>query len=303
MRSKEKIPRINKIIDELQFRWIDTKTGWNKLSHKNLDNIVTDITGYETRWRKLNKDSCSEGNITTMPSEDSRTSVTLVRNSKTQKTWFKECEQALERLIRVFNDEKYFIQFQPNSGCESKELVDLVSPNEDRPNTFIELKQWTYNKPPTYAVIELLKNYYLYYNRNSVIENLIVLAPRKYYENFQNNGKGGDQLEVFLSFVDKLNETLKNTNKNTKIKVQYIDLEKTRFDECVKKLNKLLPESEWIESGVEGYDQRTKERIELHKYKGCFVDIEPKLISSSFNDLTVGVIETWATEKRAKPIS
>jgi len=263
---------MERIIRGLKDREIDIKNGWDNLSPESWAKIISFIKEYS--WKK------SEQTVS-QKRDKNKTQITLVQDTQSpeKKPWFLRKEEALERLICVFEPDNYFNQFQLSSECKAKELVDLVAPRS-KPNTFIELKPWGCKTPPTYAVIELLKNYHLYAGK-SKIENLIVLAPKEYYKRFQGkNNNGQNQLTVFLLFVAKL---------DTKIKVQYLDLKKDDFDTCVAKLNE-LPLG-WETRNTTQYNERVEIELSMPEVKRCFECIKDQI--TTFHELTDEVIGEW----------
>ena len=106
-------------------------------------------------------------------------------------------EEALERAIVVNNKEIYFNQINLKKG--SKENIDLIK-IDDNELTIYELKAENGKDTPLFALIELLKNYYLFKNSQIDDERVInktiklsILAPKEYYDNFSKN-------KLFLKF-------------------------------------------------------------------------------------------------------
>jgi len=100
-------------------------------------------------------------------------------------------EEALERAIVAKNKEIYFNQINLKKG--SKENIDLIK-IDDKELTIYELKAENGKDTPLFALIELLKNYYLFKNSQIDDERVInktiklsILAPKEYYDNFSKN--------------------------------------------------------------------------------------------------------------------
>ena len=266
------------IISKLQrydsFRWIDTKTGWNKLEKggETVDNIIEAIRKH--KWETL------ETSSNDMSQNDREKSlVTLVRNSqKSDKPpWFYRGEEALERLIYAFNSNYgYTYQF----GCNDKELIDLVCP-KIKPNILIELKPWESDNSPMYGVVEILKNYHLYKNfvSNTPPITLILLAPLEYYEKYKDNR------DVFLTLVSRINaDVLKD---GVQLKVQYIDVKENDFLNCVKKLADSIQKWDPAEKGNTQYDKYVRIDLSSDESKVYFDGpdgIKDKLMSCKFID-------------------
>ncbi len=191
--------------DDEDNRWIKTKTYWDKFTNSGelVDEIITDIE--DTLNIDLNISEISK----------SKTNITVVKNEN--KIWFWREEEALERLICLFN-ENLFNQEPLNENTEGKELADIVEKHCGKITTLIELKSWNNTQDsPLYAIIELLKNYYLYEDRIN-IRQLVLLAPTEYFKYFNavNNSHLQDLLKV-------LNNKLKKYNCNICLKTINID--------------------------------------------------------------------------------
>lgn len=99
-------------------------------------------------------------------------------------------EEALERFIVATNRTHAFNQI-PIGG--KKESIDLLIKTEKHEAEFVELKAWTGNDSPLYALVESLKNLveYRVILNNKIADvpvldkvHLTVLAPRDYFNSF-----------------------------------------------------------------------------------------------------------------------
>lgn len=115
----------------------------------------------------------------------SRHKFTLLQSGKP-----KSAEEALERLIVQANPNNMYGQM-PIRG-EGRETVDVVK-LENQTGTFIELKPWRTQNSPLYALLESLKNLYLFrilkannHHGATAFENvkIAILAPFSYYQDY-----------------------------------------------------------------------------------------------------------------------
>lgn len=143
-------------------------------------------------------------------------------------------ENNLERLITVVNDENnteytYINQFPtPDSGH-----IDLVYFNNVKDEiNIVELKQWISGDNPLYAIVELIKNHYLLFSeKNDEVRthfklkqkynkiNLILLAPKDYYEQYKLS-------KEFYMILEELNKIM--SKQHITIILKYISV--TRKD-------------------------------------------------------------------------
>lgn len=178
-------------------------------------------------------------------------------------------EELLERLIFIFNRNDC-LKNQVNLKTGSpREAIDLVAKA-----TIYELKPWESPNNPLYACIELLKNYYLCDDDlRHTIENLVILAPKEYFEKNKTN------FDKFISIKNKLNEELKK--KNVKIVLKSIDIEQEEINSIIKKIGKKL--ADWEKASKDKYEYR--KTINLTDYKEDFKPIEQKLLIKNFKDV------------------
>lgn len=135
-------------------------------------------------------------------------------------------EELLERLIQIANKDELGNQIIPKLKRPGKQLIDLATFKNGYIKKIIELKILKENSngksstnTPLYAIIELIKNYYLCGGDESGINELILLAPNDYYIKFNvlNNKK-------FKDLLANLNNIFK-PEINIKIKVIRLELE------------------------------------------------------------------------------
>lgn len=191
-------------------RWIDTKIGWINYCH-NKDKEKEALTKHIGKF---------------FPSaiRDSNLAFTVVK--KGNKIWVPRLEEALERAIAAINDKNMRNQYNINEK-NPKEAVDLIILDEKEVMGLIELKPWESNNNPTYAFVELLKNYWLAKNNKSIKE-LILLAPLKYYQRYRYK----KPITEFLNTIRKFND---NDHK-VKFELKYIELKYEDFHKLIKDL-------------------------------------------------------------------
>lgn len=148
-------------------------------------------------------------------------------------------EEALERFITASNPDtssrRYCNQFPIRGG---KESCDIAILNDDTNHEFVELKAWRSDDSPLYAIVESLKNFYLYskirdYGIMHHMEfkyfnkaNLIVLAPRYYYQLWLPQKSNFDSLRKAL--------TAFSSEFDTYISLMELSLEEKEFNEKCK---------------------------------------------------------------------
>lgn len=187
-------------------RWIDTKAGWQHYRHDKKKETVSDMIG----------------ELLSPAIRDSALTFTVVKNELGIRPW--RLEEALERAIVTVNKNNMKNQYNINKQ-KPKEAVDIAILDESnlRVKGLIELKPWKNANSPAYAFVELLKNYSLSQN-NKDIKELILLAPRKYYQHYSNRCK--KTIEEFLTTIQQFNEANKN---KVKFELKYIELEQKTF--------------------------------------------------------------------------
>ena len=242
--------------DDAQKRYIRTKTGWNNLPGS--DDIV------ESYCKNLLSTIIAVTKVS-QNSEHRGKTITLVK--KENRIWAYRGEELLERLIFILNDELNNQANLDTGAC--KEAIDLIG-NE----TIYELKPWESDNNPLYACVELLKNYYLCDTIRHAIKNLVILAPKEYFENFEKS------FTNFINFKNKLNEELKQ--ENARIVIKSIDIEQKEIDAIIEQIGSKL--TEW-EKVIDTDKYEYKQTINLMDYIEYFKPIEEKLLIKNFKDV------------------
>jgi hypothetical protein len=150
-------------------------------------------------------------------------------------------EEALERFIILSNPE-YYNQI-PIGG--RKESIDLGFENSDSSFVFVELKPWSINNSPVYAIIESLKNlieYRAILETNQEIKrydhiDLFILAPLSYYKNYGlidlHNNHVNSTTQTLKHFISALSSAV-----DTSISFMTILIDRSEFDSiCIKHCN------------------------------------------------------------------
>jgi len=133
-------------------------------------------------------------------------------------------ETSIERFISAFKTE-YSHQYP----FEGKEQIDLIVKDENNNiKEIIELKHEDGGDSPLYALIEIVKNYYLLKNKyNHNIEELTILAPKEYfYKYFEKNyvqDKEKLKKEFFKIVKNFENKLKKEFNSDIKINLKNLN--------------------------------------------------------------------------------
>lgn len=228
---KEK--HVNKKIES-----ISSKTFWNDINNcvKDVDNFASDIIN-------IIKDLIDKGTLLhdykDTTNEKTRTQVTFVEKENDNEKYFSPCriEEALERVIVVAGDKQFINQIVLPDGGHVDLITDI---DKDGNATFVELKMWTNNSDtPLYALLESLKNYFLFNSLNNKnypnidnsfkekgiknITKLVILAPQEYFNIYKTtNNESYNFLKDLISIIeDKINDKLEN---KIKIELKAINL-------------------------------------------------------------------------------
>ncbi len=245
--------------------WFNTKTYWIyplKQNNKNLKNLAKKILNTVQKHVK-----CDE-NINTKINDDVDRGVTISVIKKGETRKFGRPEEALERLIYVYNknhNSNLRNQCQVSKKTAKKELVDLAEIVNGSIKSLIELKQWESTNSPIYAVVELIKYYYSCPSgARRGIKNLILLAPSEYYQRF----KTSEQF-YFWNFIDELNKLLPCS-----IYIKAINISLKEWEKETNILLSKIPDFEFIKKETSRYDEIAKD-VNLSKknqstFRGIF---------------------------------
>ena len=212
--------------------WIDNSNYW----------IENDIGTDEFAEKIIKIFKNTKLNITKKKIEKRpRSHVSVIKKNNETKI-FRE-EEGLERLIQIMNKDDFGNQIIPKLQNPGKQLIDLAKFDKGNIESVIELKikKAKSTSTPLFAVIELIKNYYLCGGKNSGIKKLILLAPDNYYEYFFNNNKK----EKFKHLIDFLSEKL-----SVQIKVKKLDFKaafKENYEFWLNEINKQIPSEDYSE--------------------------------------------------------
>ena len=247
--------------------WIRTKTYWNEpIKPCNVSKLANTITNKIKENFAIGKNSIRTA-----------TNVSVVK--KGNDIWFYRQEEALERLICLFNksksNNKWGNQADIQEDNSGKELVDLEEcDSNNNYKSFIELKAWNNKKDtPLYAVIELLKNYYLCDKGKEFIEELILLAPAEYY----------DYYDIYnTNFKDLITELNKLLPQNCNISVKVIDLTLEKWNKFVK--DKIPQNLQFQPANIKSdkYDYVASIDLEKCVKQNLFNEISEKLLKKSW---------------------
>jgi hypothetical protein len=147
-------------------------------------------------------------------------------------------EEALERFVVVSNKSNFYNQVPIGGG---KESIDIGIKENDSKFIFIELKPWESDNSPLYAMIESLKNLIEY---RTILDqgikdiprfdqiDLIILAPKEYYQGYQLLDDSGKPVQGNLLHVGRLLKAF-SSEFGVGISFRYLELDKQSFfDRC-----------------------------------------------------------------------
>ena len=155
-------------------------------------------------------------------------------------------EEALERFITLSNSKNFCNQFPLRIP---KEYSDIFIINDDSRHILVELKSWESDNSPLYAIVESIKNLFLYrtirrenipYHQDFKRFNdadIIVLAPRSYYQFYDLIEEIDDSVVYHNRHIDVLSRTLNylGSEFDTKIIFMMLNLKEEDFLEHCKK--------------------------------------------------------------------
>ncbi len=223
--------------------------GWIDKGWKTFQYSVDDMD----RLFKYISDNCQEQREA---KHDHRRMLHFSVVKKAEKIWAWKKEEALERFI-VYANENFANQLNV-SDARTRESIDLVEIGTNKKICkLIELKPWDTVNSPLYGLVELLKNYYLLNNRKDVVE-LMLLAPKKYYQRYYDKSFAG---EIFKA-IDNLHLRL-----NLKFSLSYLDLEEEDFNDWIISLSEQAG-GNWKEVSNKTDAFNLKKLFDLSKVKG-----------------------------------
>lgn len=150
-------------------------------------------------------------------------------------------EEALERFIAISNEGNFYNQIPIGGG---KESIDIGIKENDSKFIFVELKPWSSANSPLYALVESLKNLieYRIIHERKIKDirqfkelDLIILAPKKYYQTYNLIDNKGLYREDIIRTLEK---TLKELSSEfqTNVSFMVLELEKSSFLNICRKM-------------------------------------------------------------------
>ena len=192
------------------------------VTHKSFFNSIADVGE-----KLINVDNVIE-KIKEYQKTITYTNENLKRNDYNFTHSDRNKETSIERFISAY-DKNYSHQYP----FEGKEQIDLIRKNAENIEEIIELKHEDGGDSPLYALIEIVKNYYLLkskYNHN--VKELTILAPKEYFDTYfkKNYVKDKEKLKkeffkIVKNFENKLKEEF-----NSDIKINLKTLNFTSKD-------------------------------------------------------------------------
>lgn len=215
---------IKKIQDNTRF--FNCTTGWYNFKFLSEDflKFIANATIQEI------KKSVNKANVKPKSTKENKTQITLGKGTI-------RSEELIERLICLTNENNNKILSCKNQipikDKNNPSHIDLVVENDNYIN-LIELKQWDNSKnPPTYAIVECIKNLYALDENIKLNKNIIltVLAPAEYYYQFiEPIGKKRMisnatlvNWENYFKFLEILETLLSVDFNNIQIEIKYIN--------------------------------------------------------------------------------
>lgn len=232
------------IVKKLDYGYLFSKGAWEKGNLEEPD--FSKISHFVEKVLEKNKRPHSHTPRHTLD-------FSLVRKNDDQAPWAYGKEAALERLIVVANN-KEGIYNQYNLGVGRKQNIDIVLHQNGEIYGLVELKSYPPAHTPTYAFIEVYKNYLLFEKKETVKE-LTLLAPLEYFLEFS---KYNNAIEKFFVWIEKFEKTY-----NLQFKLKYIDLPKCEFHTIINGIDK-MSNTQWVErSAVKKSAKETKKYDDL----------------------------------------
>ena len=192
---------------------VSTKSFWNELP-EHIEDVEKFAKKIIDVVNPLNSKCLFRDDYSDTTDKNERTEVTFTERDNDIYLPHR-MEEALERVIKIASDNSKLNQIvMPDGGH-----IDLIDDIDKKGNaTFVELKMWANeNDTPLYALLESLKNYYLFndvrfsktrelFNNKGIekITKLVILAPQQYYDNFKTEkNKSYDILKELIKAIEK----------------------------------------------------------------------------------------------------
>jgi len=164
----------------------------SKMSNNEIDEMIDEIVKMIEEHTEPNESYSNENKIR------KTLEFTIVETDNSLKIGREE--EAIERMI-VCGGSRYCNQYNFNEN-EKADLI-LIDNNENILE-MIELKQENSSDSPLYALVEIIKNFYLS-KKLKTIKELSILAPKKYFDNFF---KEQEIYDKFIEIKQKLEKKI-----------------------------------------------------------------------------------------------
>ncbi len=222
---------MKKIID--RFSEAKTKSKWNK--------FIFSKDKAEILIRALNESTYDIVPRDELTRKEIRHNFTIVKKEAVSEPEPFRKEEALERLLAVANTNMQN-QIALNKK-NSKESIDLVYKKKDEV-ILIELKYAENGGTPLYALVEGLKNFFIYKKNDQKKEfTILILAPIHYYEKFHRESS----IKNFFELIEFLSKEIK-----IKIIVKGIRIEMNYLENAIKEMD--IEEKKWTDWKPKGGD-------------------------------------------------
>ena len=227
------------------------KMDMKKLKQK-IDSLRNCFKEYETREISLRNE------------ENEAITFSIVKTDNENFSIYRK-EEAIERVIVCSDKNKFYNQITLTNGKENIDLIEI----QDNKVIIYELKAENGSDSPIFALIELLKNYELFKKAKKLDEKLknkeielVILAPKEYYDIYFKNEKVKEKFQELLNLFDE-KISLKTINFNS--------------DDVLDKLQDKIDEEGWDKPSKE-----TKQYDEIKKVEDKIViqvskELNPKI--------------------------
>ena len=210
------------------------KMDLQKLKQK-IDNLGNCFKQYETKEIELRKTR----------------EFSIVRKEKQNfSIWRKE--EAIERVIVCDDKNEFYNQITLTNGKENVDLIEI----QDNKIIMYELKAENGKDSPIFALIEILKNYEFFKKakKNEKLKNkeieLVILAPKEYYDTYFSNEKVREKFNELLHLFDeKISLKTINFDSNNVLKKLQNKIDNDKWNEPEKK-NDQYDEIQKVEENI-----------------------------------------------------